>query len=165
MQQVALNENTLQILALYLRLAVYIAVAVFLVGPLVVPTFLSLRPVFTPLCYLPGVPSIGMCQAENADDIVFFQPMKQTPTWGELVQVQTQAADQILSSTSGGRSDSLASVHSGFAVTDLVNMVKYSDLPERDMLEKVLGGVKERSAKAGRCLDKFNARANGAINM
>lgn len=141
--------------------------------PLAVLLFLSLfsiilsqishiiRGAFAPLCYMPGLHSSPICRRGT--------PNKNgnVPRWADyekLVQVQSKSFEQLLDESVGDSGLTLKIKKAEMATTDLVTLVRVSQLKTKDMLAESLLGFVEDARKTGRGLQKLTSKVGGAVD-
>ncbi|KAJ7096540.1 hypothetical protein B0H15DRAFT_49506 [Mycena belliarum] len=121
----------------------------------------TLRAAFAPLCYIPGLSSSLMCLPDG------YAAPKGTLKWADyptLVDVQSATIEQLLDESSSGSALALQIKKAEMATTDLVTLVRVSDLKSRDMLADHLRAFVDDARTAGRGLAKLNAKVAGAVD-
>ncbi|KAK6981382.1 hypothetical protein R3P38DRAFT_3333823 [Favolaschia claudopus] len=113
----------------------------------------TLKAAFSPLCYVPGISSSTMClpnsHATPADLL--------SPRWADfptLVDVQSATILQLLDESSSGSMLSLQIKKAEMATTDLITLVRVSDLRSRDTLSDTLREFVDGARVTGRALSK-----------
>jgi hypothetical protein len=120
----------------------------------------TIRAAFAPLCYVPGISSSSFCVLPAYDE-------NKAPKWADypkLVDVQSVTFEQLLDESVGGSSLALEIKKAELATSDLVTLVKVSDLKSRDMLAESLNDFVDDARKAGRGLQKLNSKVGGAVD-
>jgi hypothetical protein len=121
----------------------------------------TLRAAFAPLC-VPGISSwFGLCRPNE------LRHGTPTPQWADyptLVNVQSATFEQLLDQSSGGRGLSLEIKKAEMATSDLVTLVRISDLKSRDMLAEYLVEFVDDARKAGRGLQKLSSKIGRAVD-
>ncbi|KAJ7902749.1 hypothetical protein B0H14DRAFT_3851704 [Mycena olivaceomarginata] len=123
----------------------------------------TLRAAFAPLCYIPGISSSSLCLPDNyagGSD-------SPSPKWADyptLVDVQSATFEQLLDESSSGSVLALKIKKAEMATTDLVTLVRVSDLRSRDMLGDALRQFVDDARLAGRALNKLNSKVAGAVD-
>jgi hypothetical protein len=122
----------------------------------------TLRTSFAPLCYIPGMASLRLCAFESPQ-----QANSRTPLWADypsLVKVQSAPFEQLLGESVSGSELALEIKKAQLATRDLVPLLKGSDFKRRDALGDILSEFLQDASKAGRGLQRFNAKLNGAVD-
>ncbi|KAJ7126825.1 hypothetical protein C8R44DRAFT_779661 [Mycena epipterygia] len=123
----------------------------------------TLRTTFAPLCYIPGISSSTLCRPDGYATPGNHQSLK----WADyptLVDVQTATIEQLLDESSSGSALALQIKKAEMATTDLVTLVRVSELRSRDMLADHLRLFVNDARTAGRALNKLNAKVSGAVD-
>ncbi|KAJ6510495.1 hypothetical protein C8R45DRAFT_964284 [Mycena sanguinolenta] len=122
----------------------------------------TLKAAFSPLCYIPGISSSALCLPDG------YAPVSNlAPKWADypsLVDVQSATLEQLLDDSSSGSVLALKIKKAEMATTDLVTLVRVSDLKSRDMLGDALRRFVDDARVAGRALNKLNAKVSGAVD-
>ncbi|KAJ7285163.1 hypothetical protein C8J57DRAFT_710708 [Mycena rebaudengoi] len=121
----------------------------------------TLRAAFHPLCYIPGISSSAMCMPEG------YYSASTPPKWADyprLVDVQSATLEQLLDESSSGSELALQIKKAEMATTDLVTLVRVSELRSRDMLADNLRQFVDDARTTGRALQKLNSKVNGAVD-
>ncbi|KAF8623605.1 hypothetical protein AX17_007308 [Amanita inopinata Kibby_2008] len=118
-----------------------------------------LQKALMPMCFLPLVSRSTMCSV-----ILQIQPIVKADPWKELVQVQTKAFDQLLDESAGGSGLSLEIKKAEIATSDLVTLVRHSELKGRDLLADSLKDFVNNAKKTGRGLQKMGSKVAGAVD-
>lgn len=107
-----------------------------------------------PLCVLPGLSRSPLCSTGY----------RETPQWTRLVDIQSSTFDQLLDQSAGGSGLALEVKKAEMATTDLVTLVRISDLSSRDLLAESLMGFVEDAKNTGRDLQRLGAKISGAVD-
>jgi hypothetical protein len=78
--------------------------------------------------------------------------------------VQSATFEQLLDESSSGSVLALKIKKAEMATTDLVTLVRVSDLRSRDMLGDALRQFVDDARLAGRALNKLNSKVAGAVD-
>ncbi|KAF7328965.1 hypothetical protein MVEN_02526500 [Mycena venus] len=124
----------------------------------------TLRAAFSPLCYIPGISRSALClpkgYSATSDNL-------RSPKWADyptLVDVQSATIEQLLDESSSGSVLALKIKKAEMATTDLVTLVRVSDLKSRDTLGDALRQFVDDARVTGRALNKLNAKVAGAVD-
>ncbi|KAK7028263.1 hypothetical protein R3P38DRAFT_2935039 [Favolaschia claudopus] len=125
---------------------------------------ITLRAAFSPLCYIPGISSSTFCLPDG-----YATPGgdSRSPRWADfptLVDVQSATIEQLLDESSSGSMLSLKIKKAEMATTDLVTLVRVSDLKSRDTLGDTLRSFVDEARVTGRALSRLNSRVAGAVD-
>ena len=138
-----------------------ILVFFWMLSMIVMRVYTLIYTVFAPLCVIPGISSLAMC---NYD--VSFRG-NNTPQWADypkLVDVQSATFEQLLDQSVGGSGLALEIKKAEMATTDLVTLVRVSDLKSREMLANSLVDFVSHAKKTGRGLQKLSSKVSGAVD-
>ncbi|KAJ7186794.1 hypothetical protein C8R46DRAFT_1058059 [Mycena filopes] len=124
----------------------------------------TLRAAFSPLCYIPGISRSTLCLPDG-----YATPFdgRRAPKWADyptLVDVQSATIEQLLDESSSGSALALKIKKAEMATTDLVTLVRVSELKSRDMLGDALRQFVDDARTTGRALNKLNAKVGGAVD-
>ncbi|KAJ7262747.1 hypothetical protein B0H12DRAFT_306422 [Mycena haematopus] len=122
----------------------------------------TLRAAFSPLCRIPGISSSALCLPDG-----YMATSDRSPKWADyptLVDVQSSTLEQLLDESTSGSVLALQIKKAEMATTDLVTLVRVSDLKSRDMLGDALRQFVDDARVAGRALNKLNAKVAGAVD-
>lgn len=111
----------------------------------------------TPFCRIPGISSLFLCDAIGP----------KVPLWADypkLVDVQSTSFEQLLDESLGGSELSLEVKKAEMVTSDLVTLVKFSDLKSRDMMAQMLQDFVSDARFTGRGLQKLNSKIGGAVD-
>jgi hypothetical protein len=123
----------------------------------------TLRRAFEPLCIIPGISSLPLCNpgpwvSSSAN------PAAKWADYSKLMDVQTQSFEQLLGDAAGGSALSLEIKKAEIATTDLITRVRVSDLKVKDTLAESLSEFVEDAKKTGRSLQKLTSKVGGAVD-
>jgi len=125
---------------------------------------LTMRAAFSPLCYIPGISGTSLCLPDGYADTFNNH---QSPKWADyptLIDVQSATIGQLLDESSSGSALSLRIKKAEMATTDLVTLVRVSDLKSRDVLGDALRQFVDDARTTGRALNKLNSKVGGAVD-
>ncbi|KAI0789916.1 hypothetical protein C8Q75DRAFT_717561 [Abortiporus biennis] len=117
-----------------------------------------LKPVLAPVCWIPGISSSALCR---------FPDSRNLPKWADyskLMDVESSTFEQLLDESVGGSGLSLEIKKAEMATSDLVTLVKYSNLKSRDLLAKSLEDFVSDARKSGKGLQKLSSKIGGAVD-
>ncbi|KAJ7170790.1 hypothetical protein C8R43DRAFT_981075 [Mycena crocata] len=123
----------------------------------------TIRAAFAPLCYIPGLSSSSLCLPDG----YATTGNRRSPQWADyptLVDVQSATIEQLLDESSTGSALALQIKKAEMATTDLVTLVRVSELKSRDMLGDSLRQFVDDARTAGRALNKLNSKVAGAVD-
>ncbi|KAJ7764757.1 hypothetical protein B0H16DRAFT_1525666 [Mycena metata] len=124
----------------------------------------TLRAAFSPLCYIPGLSSSSLCLPEG---YATASENRRSPKWADyptLVDVQSATIEQLLDESTSGSALALKIKKAEMATTDLVTLIRVSELKSRDMLGDALRQFVDDARTTGRALNKLNAKVGGAVD-
>lgn len=149
--------------ALFLmRKPLSVLLGLFLLSLVVAQAWTTIQGVFAPLCILPGVSRAAICRRNRVAD-----SDQQAPRWADysrLVDVQSRTFEQLLEESLGGPTLSLEIKKAEMATTDLVTLVRVSNLKSRNMLAESLVEFVDHAKKTGRGLQKLTSKIGGAVD-
>ncbi|KAF8071802.1 hypothetical protein FPV67DRAFT_1667261 [Lyophyllum atratum] len=122
----------------------------------------TLHGAFRPLCYLPGLYGSRFCEPS-----VQVAGNLKSPRWADypkFIDVQSTTFEHLLDESVGGSGLSLEIKKAELATTDLVTLIRISDLKSRDTLSDTLGEFVEDAKKAGRDLQRLSSKIGGAVD-
>ncbi|KAF7356673.1 hypothetical protein MVEN_01001800 [Mycena venus] len=125
---------------------------------------LTMRAALVPLCYIPGIAGTSLCLPDTYADT---SNNRQSPKWADyptLIDVQSATIGQLLDESSSGSALALKIKKAEMATTDLVTLVRVSDLKSRDMLGDALRQFVNDARTTGRALNKLNSKVGGAVD-
>jgi hypothetical protein len=120
----------------------------------------TLRTAFAPLCILPLISYSRFCVPMDYQE-------SRTPKWADypkMIDVQSATFEQLLDESVGGSSLALEIKKAEMATSDLVTLLKASDLNSRDMLAASLADFVQDARTTGRGLQKLNSKVGGAVD-
>lgn len=117
----------------------------------------SIRTVFSPFCWIPGISSTPVCYIADISK----------PRWADypkLTEVQSTTFEQLLDEAVGSSGLSLEVKKAEMATADLITLVKVSDLRSRDLIIVSLEDFVSDAKAIGRSLQKLNSKVSGALD-
>lgn len=141
----------------FLRYPFAILFALWILAFVLTKVTATIRSVFTPLCWVPGFSSSSLCYVGDT----------KVPRWADypkLVDVQSSTFEQLLDESIGGSGLSLEVKKAEMATSDLVTLVKVSDLKSRDMMARTLQDFVSDAKLTGRGLQKLSSKIGGAVD-
>ncbi|KAG6828622.1 hypothetical protein H0H92_007267 [Tricholoma furcatifolium] len=122
----------------------------------------TMRSAFAPLCLLPGLYGSRFCEAP-------MPPPGTTglPRWADypkFIDVQSTTFEHLLDDSVGGSGLSLELKKAELATSDLVTLVRVSDLKARDTLGDNLNEFVDDAKKTGRDLQRLSSKIGGAVD-
>jgi hypothetical protein len=121
----------------------------------------ALYTAFAPICYLPLVSrSMTLCNTPHPNVL-------HVPKWADfpqLMQVQSSTFEQLLDGSVGGSELSLEIRKVEFATSDLIVLVRYSDLQSNVILADLLTAFANDAKKTARGLAKLSSKVGGAVD-
>ena len=119
----------------------------------------AFRTAFSPICWVPFISSSRLC---------YTAPLKpKVPRWADypkLVQTESSILEKLLDESVENAGLSLDIKKSEMATSDLVTLVKFSELKSKDQLVEHLETFIDDSKKTGRALQRLGSRVNGAVD-
>ncbi|KAG6857388.1 hypothetical protein H0H87_004750 [Tephrocybe sp. NHM501043] len=118
---------------------------------------------FAPLCLLPGLYGSRFCEPPSAAAPGIPGP----PRWADypkFIDVQSSTFEHLLDGSVGGSGLSLELKKAEMATSDLVTLVRVSDLKARETLGNTLTEFVEDAKKTGRDLQKLSSKVGGAVD-
>ncbi|KAF9466636.1 hypothetical protein BDZ94DRAFT_1295755 [Collybia nuda] len=146
-----------------LRRPLYLIVFIWMLATIISLISQTVRQAFAPLCYLPGLYSSSLCRPLDA----FKKGQGGLPRWADypkLIDVQTTTFEHLLDESVGNSGLSLEIKRAEMATTDLVTLVRVSDLHSRDTLGDALVEFIGDTKTTGRNLQKLTSRIGGAVD-
>lgn len=115
----------------------------------------TLRAAFAPVCWLPLISSSIMCR-----------PITPPPgaNYPVLVDAETKTFEQLLDESSGGSALSLEVKKAEMATSDLITLVRISDLRSKDLLADMLSEFVQDAKMTGRRLHKLHSMVGGSVD-
>jgi len=136
-----------------------ILLALWILALLLTKLSSAFRTVFYPICYIPGFTRSPWCQSPL--------DLKNVPQWADfprLMDVQGSTFEQLLDESVGSAGLSLEIKKAEMATSDLVTLVKVSDLKSRELLARSLEDFVGDARKSGRGLQKLSSKIGGAVD-
>jgi hypothetical protein len=128
----------------------------------------QVRQTFAPLCFIPGMSATPLCTRPAPNTGAPGAPGAPGPAqWANftrLAEVQGRTFEELLADASGGSALALEIKQAEMATADLATLVRVSRLTSRDLIADALLEFVEDARKAGRGLQKFNAKVGGAVD-
>jgi hypothetical protein len=122
----------------------------------------TLQPAFAPLCMLPGIAGLMWCRSFE-----HHASGGRTTRWADypkLVEAQSATFEQLLDQSVSGSRLSLEIKKAEMATSDLITLVRVSDLKSRDMLAALLAEFVDDAKTTGRGLQKLSSKIWGAVD-
>ena len=145
-----------------LRRPLYIIAFLWLLAMILSRVSDTLRGAFAPVCLLPGFHRLKICRPldHKITD-------KKHPRWADypkLVDTQSATFEQLLHESISGSGLSLEIKKAELATSDLVTLVRVSDLKSKAMLADSLSDFVDDAKKTGRDLQKLTSKVGGAVD-
>lgn len=89
------------------------------------------------------------------------------PLWADypsLMDVQRSSFEQLLDESVGGSELSLQVKKAEIATSDLVTLIKFSDLKSRDVMARMLQEFVSEAKLTGRGLQRLSSKIGGAVD-
>ncbi|TEB24730.1 hypothetical protein FA13DRAFT_1638267 [Coprinellus micaceus] len=128
----------------------------------------------SPLCLIPGMSWTSACGrlswGSSSSSGSPQNPAFSGAIWADypaLIEVQTTVFDQLLDEFAHGATTSSLGLEikkAEMATTDLVALIRHSDLKSRETLAYTLGEFVASARMAGRALARLDAKMNGALD-
>jgi hypothetical protein len=118
-----------------------------------------MRSAFVPLCYVPGFSSSKFC--------AFSNPPATSVKWADypkLVNVQSASFEKLLDELVLGSGMALEIRKAELATSDLIVLVKFSQLTSRSMIADSLRDFVVDARTASRGLQKLSSKVGGAVD-
>ncbi|KAI0648968.1 hypothetical protein C8Q79DRAFT_948105 [Trametes meyenii] len=141
-----------------------LALALWLLGLLLIKLSTTLRVVFAPICFVPGISASAFCRPPEVQYTASGEPIPQWANYPKLVEIQSSSFEALLDGSVGGSSLSLEIKKAEMASKDLITLVKYSELKSRDLLAGSLFEFVEDAKNTGKGLQKLTSKINGAVD-
>ncbi|KAI0950832.1 hypothetical protein AcW1_008030 [Taiwanofungus camphoratus] len=122
----------------------------------------AFRTVVAPFCIIPGISRSPLCLDPPS-------PLHtdQQPKWAnytKLMDIQSATFGQLLEESVGGSGLSIEVKQAEMATSDLITLVRVSDLTSRELLAQTLGDFVQDARKTGRGLHTLSAKIGGAVD-
>ncbi|KAJ3847269.1 hypothetical protein EV368DRAFT_87923 [Lentinula lateritia] len=127
------------------------------------PFLNTISTVIGPLCVVPGISSTSLCS-----HFISHQNYTIHPLWADfprLMNAQSLTFEQLLDSSVGGSGLSLDLKKAEMAISDLVVLVKFSELTSKDVLGDALSTFAHDARRTGRGLQTLGSKVGGAVDM
>ncbi|KZT01412.1 uncharacterized protein LAESUDRAFT_664079, partial [Laetiporus sulphureus 93-53] len=151
------------ILSLALRLLrkpLGILLFIWILGVLFTRMTQTFRTVFSPFCIIPGISNSPLCRMPPP--IVNLSP--KWANFTQLAEMQGATFEQLLDESVTGSSLSFEIKKAEMATSDLVTLVRHSNLISRDLLAESLVDFVDDARKTGRDLHKLSSKIGGAVD-
>ncbi|KAE9388719.1 hypothetical protein BT96DRAFT_1003935 [Gymnopus androsaceus JB14] len=138
--------------------------ALFWIMPLIIALISFIMKGVAPLCLIPGAGRYGICMAPPQE----LKPNFDFPQWADfpsLITAQTRTFEQILDDAAGGSVISLKLKKAEMAMSDIVILVKLSELASRDLLAETIVDFVKDARKAGHGLQLLGSKISGAVDQ
>lgn len=145
-----------------LRRPLYALVFLWLLALIIGYISQTLRGAFAPLCYLPGLYGSRLCNPASPSHRKGGHV--QWADYPKLVDVQSVTFEHLLDESISGSGLSLEIKKAEMATTDLVTLVRVSNLKSRDILGDMLSEFVVDAKKTGRDLQKLSSKIGGAVD-
>lgn len=119
----------------------------------------AFRTAFAPICWIPIISSSTLCYTAP--------PSPNVPQWADypkLVEAESSTFERLLDESATNVGLSLDIKKTEMATSDLVTLVKASNLQSKDTLARHLQNFVEDSKKTGRALQRLSSRVSGAVD-
>lgn len=81
-----------------------------------------------------------------------------------MIEIQSKTFEQLLDESIGSSSLALDIKKAEMATSDLVTVVRISDLRSKDQLANALSGFSDNARETARGLQKLNAKISGSVD-
>lgn len=113
----------------------------------------------SPLCHVPILNNVvPFCLWH------FEQEGIQTASWTKLTDMQGSSFEQLLDASVGGSALALEVKKAQMATSDLIMLVRVSDLRSKETMARILVNFVDEAKKTGRGLQSLSSRVNGAVD-
>jgi hypothetical protein len=129
----------------------------------------ALRPVARvaePFCWIPGISSTLLCSMNSlprTNNDAPFGPA-QWADYPRMIEMQSRTIEQLLDENAGGSGLALEIKKAEMATTDLVTLVRLSELKSKDLLADTLIAFVEDAKKTGDDLQRLGAKVGGTVD-
>ncbi|KAG6900829.1 hypothetical protein C0993_000148 [Termitomyces sp. T159_Od127] len=124
----------------------------------------TLRHTFAPLCLLPGLYGSRFCEAPPATSIPGVTGPPRWADFPKFIDAQSATFEHLLDGSVGGAGLSLEIKKAEMATSDLVTLVRVSNLKARESLSDQLSEFVDDAKKTGRDLQKLSSKIGGAVD-
>jgi hypothetical protein len=114
-----------------------------------------------------AVPILNNAIPFCAWSVVKLPPKGEPPKWADypkLVEMQSSSLERLLDESAGGSALALEVKKAEMATSDLVTLVRVSDLRSKDSLSQTLVDFLADAKKTGRGLQTLSAKINSAVD-
>jgi hypothetical protein len=146
---------------LLLRGPLSVILFLYLLSLLIVRVSNTLKTAFAPLCMVPGISRSAWCRPSERHGP---DAQARWADYPKLVDVQSTTFEQLLDQSVSGSGLSLEIKKAEMATSDLITLVRVSDLKSRDMLAESLVEFVGDAKVTGRGLQKLNSKVAGAVD-
>lgn len=125
----------------------------------------TLRAAMSPVCFIPGISNLRLCQPEQLRTEGAPKPPRRAD-YPAMVDMQSKSFEELLDQSvfMGGGGLSLNIKKAEIASRDLLTLIKYSDMKSKDVLLEMMDAFILDAQSAGRSLNKLNAKIGGAVD-
>ena len=110
-----------------------------------------------PFCQLPVINNLLPCEAGRSGLTLWAD-------YPKLMEVQSTSFEQLLDESVGGSELSLEVKKAEIVTSDLVTLIKFSDLKSRDTMARMLQEFVSDARLAGRSLQRLSSKIGGAVD-
>jgi hypothetical protein len=121
----------------------------------------ALKAAVAPLCVVPGISNFAWC---HKFEIRSSTQLMQWADYPKLADMQSAAFEQLLDQSVHGPGLSFEIKKAEIATTDLITLIRVSDLKSRDMLAELLVGFVEDARITGRGLQRLSSKIGGTVD-
>lgn len=120
----------------------------------------QIRLVLGPLCIIPGISRSPLCSIPKSQ--TFEGP--QSVDYPRMVEIQSKTFEQLLEESVGSSSVALEIKKAQLATSDLLTVVKTSDLRSRNVLAEALREFTDNARDTARGLQKLHAKVSSSVD-
>ncbi|KAG5338122.1 hypothetical protein C0989_008200 [Termitomyces sp. Mn162] len=124
----------------------------------------TLRGTFAPLCLLPGLYGSRFCEAPSPPPVPGVPGPPRWADYPKLIDAQSTTFEHLLDGSVGGSGLSLEIKKAEMATSDLVTLVRVSNLKARNTLGDQLSEFVDDAKKTGRDLQRLSSKIGGAVD-
>ncbi|KAJ3554156.1 hypothetical protein NM688_g3253 [Phlebia brevispora] len=160
--------DVLRAAILLLRFPLALALAFWLLALLSASWMNAVHTFVSPICEVPVVGT--MCAffvSGRSGPQAKSSPLPSPPKiadYPHLIDLQSRTLDKLLAEASAGSMLSADIRKAEMATTDLITLVKVSDLENREIIVETLQQIAQNSKKAGKALSALDSRVNRAVD-
>ncbi|GBE87902.1 hypothetical protein BKA93DRAFT_798035 [Sparassis latifolia] len=143
-----------------LRKPLGILLFIWILGVLFTTLNHTFRTVFSPFCIIPGISRSALCITPQPNG----GKKQHSVDFGRLMDVQGSTFEQLLDDSVDSSGLSLEIKKAEIATSDLIVVVRASNLKSKELLADTLAEFHETGKKAGRGLQTFAAKTAGAVD-